>query len=471
MKTKRLYQSVYVVDGGRTPFAKAYTQLSKETALDLSIAIAQKLLSRSGVKTQDLSEIIWGTVIPSLKHPNLARDIALFAGLPTNIPGYTLCRQCASSFQTVISAADGIDLGRYQLVLAGGVEHMSDVPILLSESMRRKLIKFQRARSGFEKFKILSQLRLNDLSLETPALQEGFTGLSMGQSTEKMAKENEISRLEQDEFTLKSHQKAETAYRDGYFQQEVIPYYTSSLKEALCEDSLVRFGLTLDDLSKLKPSFDKLSGSLTAGNSTSLTDGAAACLLASEEYVQRHHLPILGKIIGEATIAVDPRDQLLVGPAIAVPKLLEEQGLSVDDIDIFEIHEAFAAQILSCLKLMKDKTFLEQYQVKPLGRDIPESKLNCDGGSLAIGHPLAATGARLVTRALHLLNRKGGRYAVVSACAAGGLAQAILLEASDPKISSKTKNPSPSSKSTTTTTQTKPKSQTKKSTTKSKKGA
>lgn len=422
-------EKVAVVSTVRTPFVKSFGVFEQETALSLSLRVANEIIARTGVQASDIDECIWGVVIPQLKNANLAREIVLFSGLPTTIAGFTLNKACDSSLQTAEIGADRILLGKNNLVLAGGVEVLSDVPIPFSDEARRFLTKLSRARSLKEKLALITGVSPKWFLPKAPAIAEPFTGLSMGEHAEIMTVKNNISRVKQDEFALKSHLNAAQAQESGYFNDEIVPVWSGKDKNIFVDkDNMVRADTSIDSMAKLKPVFDKKNGTITAANSSPLTDGAAVTLLASENYVKEKKLPILGYIVDTVTVAVDPHDQLLIGPAYAIPKLLKRNNLSKDDIDIYEIHEAFAGQVLSCLECLNNEKFCREKLDSPLFGEISAAKINVQGGAIAIGHPFGATGARLIGNALRILKRKGGKYAVVAVCAAGGIGMAMLLE-------------------------------------------
>ncbi len=423
-------EKVAVVNTARTPFVKSFGVFEQETALSLSLRVANEIISRTGIQASDIDECIWGVVIPQTKNANLAREIVLFAGLPSSIAGFTLNKACDSSLQTVEIGADRILLGKNKLVLAGGVEVLSDVPIPFSDDARRFFTKMSRARSLKERLALISSVNPKWFLPKPPAIAEPFTGLSMGEHAEIMTVKNNISRLKQDEFALNSHLNAAKTQEDGYFKDEIVPVWSGKDKNIFVEkDNMVRSDTSLESMAKLKPAFDKKNGTITAGNSSPLTDGAAVTLLASESYVKEKKLPILGYIIDTVTVAVDPNDQLLIGPAYAIPKILKRNNLTKDDIDFYEIHEAFAGQVLSCLECLNNEKFCREKLDSPLFGEIPFAKINVQGGAIAIGHPFGATGARLIGNALRILKRKGGKYAIVAVCAAGGIGMAMLLEA------------------------------------------
>jgi acetyl-CoA acyltransferase len=420
---------VAVIGTLRTPFVKSFGVFEQETALSLSLRVASEIIARTGVEASDIDECIWGVVIPQTKNANLAREIVLFSGLPANIAGFTLNKACTSSLQTVEIACDRILLGKNTLVLAGGVEVLSDVPIPFSDEARRFLTKMSRARSLKERLSLIASVNPKWFLPKAPALAEPFTGLTMGDHAEIMAVKNNISRARQDDLALKSHTNAAKAAELNYFNDEIVPVWSGKDKSIFVDkDNMVRADSSLESLAKLKPVFDRKNGTITAGNASPLTDGAAAVLLASESYVAEKKLPTLGYVLDFVTVAVDPNDQLLIGPAYAIPQLLKRNNLTKDDVGVYEIHEAFAGQVLSCLDCMNNETFCKEKLGMPVFGIIPPEKLNIQGGAIAIGHPFGATGARLIGNALRIAKRKNAKYAVVAVCAAGGMGMAVLLE-------------------------------------------
>ncbi len=405
-----------VVDALRTPFVKSFGFFENEPGLNLSARLASEILNRNHVKASLVDQVIWGTVISVLPHHNIARDIVIFSGLPPTIPAHTVSKACISALEAVQSATDAINSGRSHIILTGGVEVMSRTPLTFSEPARKFFVKLNRLRTMGEKLALFRlEFKLSMLFPTAPALAESATGFTMGDHAEIMSVKNNITREAQDAYTFQSHKRAAAAIAAGHMGNEIVPFSARVEKNSVAcvdADNLIRPDVTMDDLKKLKPVFDRKSGTLTAGNSTALTDGASAVLLASAEAAAQHNLPVLGRIVHSVTVGVNPNDQLLIGPAYAIPELLKQVGLKTSDIDVYEIHEAFAAQLLSCTNKL----------------DIPMERINIDGGSLAYGHPLAASGGRLIARGLRIAKRLGVKRVVVSACAAGGLAQAILLE-------------------------------------------
>ena len=421
---------VAVIRGVRTPFAKSGTLYARLTALDLGKMAVTELVERTGVNPAEVQELVFGNVIPSVKAPNIAREIVLGTGLPKSIPGYAVGKACDSAAQAITSGADLIFRGYADTVIAGGSESLSDVPILFSRNMADALTGAAKAKSLMARVGAFRKIRPKDLVPETPAIAESTTGLSMGESAEKMAKENGITREAQDKFALQSHLRAAKATQEGRFKDEVMTVVVPPKYDTVVEaDNLIRADTTLDALSKLKPVFDRKYGTLTAGNSSPLTDGAAAVLLMSEEKAKALGYKPIGYLRSYAYAATDPFDQLLQGPVFALPVALERAKLTLKDIGIIEMHEAFAAQVLSNIQWIGSKKIATEklHRAEPAGDIDPES-INPTGGSIALGHPFGATGARIVTTVCNELQRSGQQYGLVTICAAGGIGVALVLE-------------------------------------------
>jgi acetyl-CoA acyltransferase len=421
---------VAIVAGLRTPFVKAGTVWKDATALDLGKLVVAELLERVDVKPSEVDEVVFGQVIPSISAPNIAREIVLGTGMPRTVDAHSVSRACATSIQAMTDGANAIATGNADVVIAGGAECMSDVPILHSRNVAQALVAAQKAKTFGGKVRAFASLHARDLVPVPPALAEPSTGLTMGESAEKMAKENGISRAAQDEYALRSHALAAAAWAAGKYDAEVMhclvpPRY----EEAVTKDGIVRSDMTLEQAAQLRPVFDKKYGTITAANSSPLTDGAAALLLMSEERARAVSAKPLGYLRAYGYAAVDPAWQLLGAPPIAAARALDRAGLKLSDIDLVEMHEAFAAQVLSNLQAMASVTFAKER----IGRDtavgeVPIDRLNVNGGSIALGHPFAATGARMVTTALRELERRGAGLALLTLCAAGGLGAAVVLE-------------------------------------------
>lgn len=421
---------VAIVAGLRTPFAKQGTAYKSLSALDLGKIVVAELLQRSGVRPSEVEQVVYGQVIPSLAAPNIAREIVLGTGMPRTIEAYSVSRACATSYQSAVNVAESIMAGAIDCGIAGGADSASDIPMTVSKRLSEALVRASKARNLGERLGAFRGLSLKDIAPVPPALKEPSTGLTMGESAEKMAKENGISRKAQDEFAHRSHSYAAAAWQDGRFEAQVMHVFAPPKYEPIAEDNLVRKDSNVDSYSKLRPVFDRAHGTITAGNSSPLTDGASALLLMSEAKAKAEGRTPLGYIRSYAFAALDPSDQLLMGPAYATPKALDRAGISLRDIDLIDMHEAFAAQVLSNTQAFESDTFARE----KLGRserigEIDWARFNVAGGSIAIGHPFAATGARQITQALVELKRRGGSLALCTACAAGGLGAAIVLEA------------------------------------------
>ncbi len=420
---------VVVVEGVRTPFVRAYTDFSELTALDLSRIVTSELIARAGIDPEEVDEVIMGTVLPSPHAPNLARETVLATDLPKSIPGYTLGRACASSAQSVISAAEGILRGEYDTVIAGGAESMSNVPVPYSKNVIDALMTLSKAKSFPAKMKALSSINLESLLPQPPAIAESATGKTMGQHAEIMARINGITRREQDEFTVASHRNAAKAREEGKTREEVMTVYPAPKFKPVNQDSFVRSDTTVEKLGELKPVFDKTYGTLTAGNSSGLTDGAAVVLLMRESKARELGLKPLAAVTQWSTTALDPDDQLLLGPALCVPEILDAAGITLEEIDLIDIHEAFAAQVLAVVKSLESPEFSKKYLGKEgiVGK-VDREKLNVNGGSVSLGHPFGATGARMVIGMARELQRRQADRAMLALCAAGGMGTALLLE-------------------------------------------
>jgi len=421
---------VAIVQGLRTPFAKSGTHYAHLSALDLGKIVVTELIERSGVDPMTIQEVVFGNVIPSVKAPNIAREIVLGTGLPRKIPGYTVGKACASANQAITSAADMIFRGYADTVIAGGSESLSDIPILFSRNFSDALVTASKQKSVGGKIGAFTKIRPKDLAPDAPQIAESTTGLTMGESAEKMAKENHISRDAQDRFALQSHQRAAKATADGRFKDEVMTVVVPPSYETIVDtDNLTRGDSTFEALSKLRPVFDRQYGTITAGNSSPLTDGAAAVILMSEEKAKAEGRKPIGYLRSYAFAATDPFDQLLQGPVFALPTALERAKIGLRDIGVIEMHEAFAAQVLSNIQWMGSKKIAEEKlgRKEPIGEIDPE-KINRTGGSIALGHPFGATGARIVTTVCNELQRTGEQYGLVTVCAAGGMGAAMVLE-------------------------------------------
>ncbi len=419
-----------VIAGLRTPFVKSGTDFKDLSAADLGALVVNELLVRSGIPPAEFDSVVFGQVIPSPTVTLIGREMVLRTQLPRSVEAHTVARACATSIQATSDAADQIRLGHSDCAIAGGAESISDAPIFASRPLAQALVDFSRARSVAERVKILSGLRPKDFTPNPPALKEPTTGLTMGESAEKMAQVNGISRAAQDELAYQSHRRAAAAWEAGRFDDEVLhvpvpPRYT----RVSARDNIVRADTTVEALARLRPVFDRRYGTITAGNASPLTDGAAALIVMSEEKARALGLRPLGFVRSYAYAALDPRDQLLQGPAYAAPVALDRARLALGDMDLVDMHEAFAAQVLSNLQAFASRSFAEEKlgRAAPLG-EVDPARLNVNGGSIALGHPFAATGARMILQTLRELGRRGGQHALLTVCAAGALGAAMVLE-------------------------------------------
>jgi acetyl-CoA acyltransferase len=420
---------VAIVAGVRTPFAKAGTAFRSISAIELGRLCVAELLQRTNLDGNEVQALVFGTVVQSVLAPNIAREVSLLPQLPKGVQAFTVSRACASANQAITDAADQIVLGHLDVAIAGGAESLSNIPILHSPGFAEALVLASKAKSLGGRLKALARIRPKDLVPITPAIAEPSTGETMGQSAEKMAKLNAIPREEQDHFALRSHRLAAAGTADGRLTAEIMPVYVPpKFDSVLTSDNGIREDTSYEQLAALKPVFDRKYGSVTAGNSSPLTDGGACVLLMSEEKARALGYPPLGIIRSYAYAALDPGEQLLQAPVLAAPVALKRAGLSLKDIDLVEMHEAFAAQVLSNLKGFESRTWAERAGFsQPVG-EVDRAKLNVMGGSIAIGHPFGATGARITTTLLNELRRRGGQFGLMTVCAAGGMGFAMVVE-------------------------------------------
>ncbi len=418
-----------MVAGLRTPFVKAGTVFNELSALDLGRIVVSELVQRADLDPAEIDQLVFGTVIPTLLATSIAREVVIAAGLPRKIETHTVMRACATSVQAMTDAASTIALGTSDVAIVGGTESMSDPPIFTSRNLAHALAAASRARNIREKLRPFQKLKPKDLIPVPPAIAEFSTGMTMGESAEKMAKENGISRQEQDQIAFDSHRNAARAWKEGLFKAEVMHVPVPPKFDAVADtDNIVRDDTSVEKLATLKPVFDRKYGTVTAGNASPLTDGAAALVLMSEEKARALKVTPLGFIRSFAYAATDPADQLLQGPAYAAPVALDRAGMKLGDLDLVDMHEAFAAQIASNLQAFASKDFAAKMgRASPLG-EVDRSRLNVNGGSIAIGHPFAATGARIVHQVLRELGRRNKSTALVTVCAQGGLGAAVVLE-------------------------------------------
>jgi acetyl-CoA C-acetyltransferase len=424
-------RKVFVVDGARTPFLKARGKPGPYAAADLAVAAGRPVLARMPFEPEAIDEVIVGCVIPAPDEANIARIIALRLGCGKSVPAYTVQRNCASGLQAVASGFERIALGYSNLVLVGGTEAMSRSPIQWNTAMVGWLAQVMRAKTFAARMGAIARLRpayLKPVFTLLLGLSDPLVKLSMGQTAEIVARRFGISRQEQDEYALRSHRRLAGAFEEGRMQDEVMPLFSPGGKVTK-EDDGMRRDTDLDKLARLKPVFDRHYGLVTSGNSSQVTDGAAMLVLASEEAVQEHDLPVLGELIDHEWAGVDPR-QMGLGPVHAVAGLLRRQGLGMKDLDLMELNEAFAAQVLACQAAWDSP----DYAREELGTDtalgaMDLEKLNVDGGAVACGHPVGASGARLVLHLLLALRERGGGQGVATLCIGGGQGGAMLVRA------------------------------------------
>jgi acetyl-CoA acyltransferase len=419
-----------IVAGLRTPFVKAGTEFRDLSAVELGALVVNELVVRTGIAPKEYDSVVFGQVIPSPTVTLIGREIVLRTQLPRSVQAHTVARACATSIQTTTDAADQIRLGHSECAISGGAESVSDAPIFASRGLAQALVEVSRAKSLADRVKILSRLRPKDLTPVPPALKEPTTGLTMGDSAEIMAQKNGISREAQDDLAWKSHARAAAAWDSGKFDAEVMHVAVPpDYDRVAARDNIVRKETTPEALAQLRPVFDRRYGTITAGNASPLTDGAAALVVTSEEKAKALGLKPLGFVRSYAYAALDPRDQLLQGPAYAAPVALDRAGLALADMDLVDMHEAFAAQVLSNLKAFASREFAEKQlgRAQPVG-EVDPARLNVNGGSIALGHPFAATGARMILQTLRELDRRKGQYALLTVCAAGALGAALVLE-------------------------------------------
>jgi acetyl-CoA C-acetyltransferase len=422
----RELRRVAVIGGVRIPFCRSNTLYADLSNLDMMSASLDGLVDRFGLKGQHIDEVVGGAVVTHSKDFNLAREAVLSSKLAPSTPGVTLIQACGTSLQSALMSAAKIATGEIESAISTGSDTTSDAPIVFSKKFSKRLMQVGQSKTALDKIKAFKGLSPAELAPQPPAVAEPRTGLSMGQHCELMAQEWKISRASQDELAYESHKKGAAAYDEGYMDDLVVPC------AGVYRDNNLRPDITLEKLASLKPAFDKSDrGTLTAGNSTPLTDGASSVLLASEDWAKAHNFPVLayltyGQHIGNNFVG---GDGLLMSPTIAVSKMLDRAGLTLQDFDFYEIHEAFAAQVLCTLKAWEDPAYCKTQLGKdaPLG-SIDRSKLNVKGSSLAFGHPFAATGARIVANLAKLLSINGGR-GLISVCTAGGMGVAAIMEA------------------------------------------
>lgn len=419
-----------LISGCRTPFSKAGTSLRELSAIDLGKIAVPEALARADVPPEAVDQLVFGTVVHSPRAPNIGREVGL-AVLPKEVPASTVSHACASANQAIGDGVNLIELGLADVVVAGGAESLSHIPITVSDPLAAALMEAAKARTLARRVAAFSGVRLRHLAPVRPEIAEPTTGETMGEAAERMAKENGIPRAAQDEWAHRSHTLAHRGFEDGRLAQEIAPLHLPPTFETVVDrDNGVRGDSSIEALVKLRPVFDRRYGSITAGNASPLTDGAAAVVLMSEGAAKAHGVEPLAWIRSYATTALDPGAHLLQGPAYAAPIALDRAGITMSDVDLMEMHEAFAAQVLSNLQALESDEFAR----RKLGRDRavghPDvDRINVMGGSIALGHPFGATGARLTTTLARELRRTDGEFGLLTVCAAGGMGFAMVLQA------------------------------------------
>jgi len=416
-------RNVVLVDGCRLPFQPAGTVYKKLFAYDLARAAIQGLLTKTGVSPNSVDYVMMGQVIQEVKNSNIARDAALGAGVPKSTPAHTVTQACISANQAICTGIANIQTGVHDVVIAGGVETFSDVPIRFSRPIRERMIAMGKTKGMSKKLGLLSGLKLKDLTPEAPGIANFTTGEVMGHSSDRLADRFGVSRADQDEFALRSHHNASKAHEAGLYEDEIVPFNGSTTETG------IRGEATMEKMSSLKPAFVKPYGSVTAANASYLTDGASAALLMSEEKALELGFTPKAYLRDWTFVSCDPFEELLLGPTYASTKVLGKAGLTLKDMDVVEFHEAFAGQVLANLTALNSDAFYEKNLpgVQKVG-EVPMDKFNTLGGSLSIGHPFGATGARLVTTTANRLQREGGRFGLIAACADGGIGHACIIE-------------------------------------------
>ncbi len=436
-------RKVVFIDGVRTPFLKSGTNYMDLMSYQLGQLAIKGLLDKTGIEPSEIDRVVYGNVISNVKTENVARESAVTAGVPIRVPANTVKQACISANQAISNAMDFIQLGRADVIISGGTECTSDTPIGYSKEMRKKLFMAQKLSTPMEYAKFATTLRPNDFLPDRPAVQEFITGRTMGQDCELMVQKFGVTREEQDELAAASHQNAGKAQEAGLLD-DIISVQLPPNFEPITKDNGVRGDTTVDKISKLKPAFDKYVGTITAANASFLTDGASAVLLTSEDKAKELGLTPKAELVDYTFTAGDLYDELLLGPAYSIAEVLKKNNLTIDDIDVWEIHEAFAGQVLSVLKALENEEWCKAHvgYDKAVG-SIPKNKINQWGGSLSIGHPFGATGGRLLTMAANRLVKGGGKYAILTACAAGAHGTAMLIkryESTEQKVKSAAKS-------------------------------
>ncbi|NCP64306.1 MAG: acetyl-CoA C-acyltransferase FadI [Paraglaciecola sp.] len=427
--TTRQGERIAIVAGLRTPFAKMASYFHGVPAVDLGKMVVNEMLVRHNLDPREVEQLVYGQVVQMPEAPNIAREIVLGTGMNVHTDAYSVSRACATSFQSTVSIAEAMMAGNISVGVAGGADSTSVSPIGVSKKLARALTDLQKTKTLGQKYQVLKKLGIKDLMPVPPAVAEYSTGLSMGQTAEQMAKTHQISRQAQDELAHRSHTLAAQSWNKGKLANEVMTAYAEPYKGALERDNNIRFDSQLEGYAKLRPVFDKKHGTVTAANATPLTDGASAIIMMTESKAKALGYKPLGYLKSYAWAAIDVWQDMLMGPSYATPIALDRAGMTLQDVTLIEMHEAFAAQTLANLKMFASDKFAQEKlgRAKATG-EVDMSKFNVMGSSLAYGHPFAATGTRMITQMLNELNRRGGGTGLLTACAAGGLAAAMIVE-------------------------------------------
>ena len=423
-------KAVYLVAGKRTPQVKSGGALKDVPAPYLGHYLIRDLMDQTSIPEDEVDEVIIGNVGNPAKYPNIGRVIALEAGLNKKTSGYSVHRNCASGMEAVSQAFIKIASGRSDVIFAGGVENMSAMPLIYGEDMTNFFMHLMRAKSPQEKLKVLSTFRLPHLS-PVIAIEQGLTdpfcGLNMGQTAEKLAREFGITRQMQDEYANESHRRTVAAMSEGKFIDEIAPIIVGKKMDTLLgEDVGPRKDSTVEKLGKLKPYFERKTGTVTVGNACPITDGGSMWMLCSEEAVQKYNLEPMARMVDYHFHGLEP-ERMGLGPVLAMDGVFKRTGLKLSDMDLVEINEAFAAQVLACIDVMKDEKLSARWDVNVLG-ELDRSKLNVNGGAISLGHPVGSTGSRLIVTVAHELAKRGGKYGVASLCIGGGQGGAVIIE-------------------------------------------
>ncbi len=425
MQTQKLRKAV-IVGGIRTPFVRSFTKYVRLSNQDVMTATLKKLVEKYSLQGKELGDVAFGSVMLNSGDWNITREVVLGSGLHPHTPGYNVQRACGTGLETTWQIASKVMLGQIEAGISGGSDTNSDAPVMLSRNFTWKLFDLQNTKGFLGRVVGIFKFKFSDLKLQFPVVREPRTGLSMGDHTELMVKEWKITRQEQDQLAFESHQKGVKAYAEGFHSDLIFEY------QGVKQDAILRGDTTLEKLARLKPAFDRsATGTLTAGNSTPLTDGSSAVLVTSEDYAAKNNLPVLATFVDAEVAAVDfvNGEGLLMAPTIAVSRLLARNNLTLQDFDFYEIHEAFAGQVLCNMKAWESADYCKNIlgRPQPMG-SIDRAKLNVKGGSLALGHPFSATGGRIVASLAKILAEKGKGRGLISICTAGGMGVAAILE-------------------------------------------